>query len=180
MNLNPLREGQQVFIATPISSDMNEFIKKSSASETFLSDWVKPLLIDSEFKTYLERISHDDNEGFFVRLITSNEIVGVININNIIRGSLQNGFLGFYCFQEYAKRGFMSEGLQLVIGYAFETMKLHRLEANIQPTNHASLAFIQRNHFRKEGYSPNYLMVNGVWEDHERFALTAEDWFKEE
>ena len=69
----------------------------------------------------------------------------------------------------------MSEGLQLVISYAFEQLELHRLEANVQSNNLNSIYFVKRNKFRKEGYSPKYLKINDVWQDHERFALTSDD-----
>jgi ribosomal-protein-alanine N-acetyltransferase len=70
----------------------------------------------------------------------------------------------------------MTEAMRLALRYGFETMRLHRVEANLQPDNHASRALVQRAGFVKEGYSERYLKIGGAWRDHERWALTAERW----
>jgi ribosomal-protein-alanine N-acetyltransferase len=69
----------------------------------------------------------------------------------------------------------MKEGLRLVLRYAFRELKLHRLEANIQPDNIPSLALVKSCGFRKEGLSPRYLKINGEWRDHERWAILADE-----
>jgi ribosomal-protein-alanine N-acetyltransferase len=69
----------------------------------------------------------------------------------------------------------MTEGMRLVIGRAFGTLRLHRLEANIQPANAASIALVRRLGFRKEGLSRRYLKIGGRWRDHERWAILAEE-----
>ncbi len=100
----------------------------------------------------------------------SGAIAGVVNVNAIVRGFFQSAYLGYYIGEPFARQGIMSEGLKLVIGYAFGPMKLHRLEANVQPGNVASIALVRRCGFRKEGFSPRYLQVMGEWRDHERWA----------
>jgi [ribosomal protein S5]-alanine N-acetyltransferase len=70
----------------------------------------------------------------------------------------------------------MTEALPLALRHAFQTLELHRVEANIMPTNRSSLALVTRANFRREGYSPRYLKIAGRWRDHERWALLAEDW----
>jgi ribosomal-protein-alanine N-acetyltransferase len=100
----------------------------------------------------------------------------VVNVNEIVRGVFQSAYLGFYAFAPYQGVGYMSEGLRLVIAEAFKRSGLHRLEANIQPTNSRSIALVKRLGFRLEGYSQNYLKISGRWRDHERWAITIEDW----
>ena len=89
---------------------------------------------------------------------------------------LQNAYLGYYVGALHARRGYMTEALQLMLRYAFVKLRLHRLEANIQPRNVASIALVKRAGFRQEGFSRRYLKVCGRWRDHERWAIIAEDW----
>jgi len=84
--------------------------------------------------------------------------------------------VGYYVGSRHAGRGYMTEAIQLTLRHAFEESKLHRLEANIQPCNAASIALVRRAGFTREGYSPRYLKVCGRWRDHERWAITVEDW----
>jgi ribosomal-protein-alanine N-acetyltransferase len=104
------------------------------------------------------------------------DLAGVINISEIVRGAFNSGYLGHYAFVPHAKRGHMRHGLQAVLQKAFRLHRLHRLEANIQPGNTASRRLVRRLGFRREGYSRRYLEVLGRWRDHERWAITAEEW----
>jgi ribosomal-protein-alanine N-acetyltransferase len=74
----------------------------------------------------------------------------------------------------FAGTGLMTEALRAAVGYAFNELGLHRLEANIQPGNTASIALVRRLGFRQEGFSPRYLRINGEWRDHERWALLSD------
>lgn len=104
------------------------------------------------------------------------DLVGLINISEIVRGAFRSGYLGYYVFAPYQRQGFMLPGLSAAIARAFRKHGLHRLEANIQPGNRASIALVKRLGFRREGFSPRYLKIGGRWRDHERWALTVEDW----
>ena len=113
-------------------------------------------------------------EGLLICLRGTGTIVGVVNINSIIRGRFQNGSLSYAAFAATAGQGYMSEGLGLVLRYAFGQLRLHRLEAQIQPGNHASVGLVQRLGFRDEGYSPGLLFIDGAWRGHERWAITSD------
>ena len=104
------------------------------------------------------------------------ELVGVVNVSEIIRGLFQSAYLGYYAFVPQAGRGQMRQGLEQVIQYCFSELKLHRLEANIQPGNHRSAALVESLGFRLEGFSPGYLKVCGRWRDHQRWAILAQEW----
>jgi ribosomal-protein-alanine N-acetyltransferase len=101
------------------------------------------------------------------------EPAGVINITNVVLGPFRSGYLEYYVFAGFERQGIMSKGLIAVVRHAFQKLKLHRLEANIQPANLASIALVRGCGFVREGYSPRYLKIRGRWRDHERWALVA-------
>ena len=103
-------------------------------------------------------------------------LVGVFDLSQIFHGIMQSGYLGYYALAPYARRGYMRDGLQLMLRYAFRTLRLHRVESNIQPANRRSVALVRRAGFIREGYSRRYLKIDGRWRDHERWALLVEDW----
>jgi len=98
-----------------------------------------------------------------------------MNVSNMIMFGFRSGALGYYSFEPFAGQGYMAEGLHLVLLRAFGELGLHRLEANIQPGNTRSIAFVKAAGFRFEGFSPRFLKVGGRWRDHERWAILAED-----
>ena len=170
-----LPSGARTYLRAPTARDENRFLDLVRASKKHHGRWVSPPATSKEFRDYLARTRKDDHEAFFVCRHEDDEIVGVINASQIFRGPFRSAYLGFYAFAHHAGRGYMTEGLGLVLRHAFGPMKLHRLEANIQPANERSIALVKRCGFRLEGYSPRYLMVGGRWRDHERWAILAEE-----
>lgn len=111
---------------------------------------------------------------FLVCTLEDGAVAGFVNINNIVEGGFQCGALGYGAFAHAAGRGLMREALDLVVGHAFGPMRLHRLEINAQPGNVASIALARGCGFRREGFSPKMIYIDGEWRDHERWAITAE------
>jgi ribosomal-protein-alanine N-acetyltransferase len=107
---------------------------------------------------------------------SSGGIAGVVNINEIVRGNFQSAYLGYYALEPLAGSGLMRQGLALAIEYSFKQLRLHRLEANIQPGNQRSIDLVKGLGFRLEGFSRRYLKISGRWRDHERWAILAEEW----
>lgn len=171
-----LPKGEKVYLCLPNIVDNDEFLSAVQESVTLHYPWVEPPSDDRKYHTYIESIDLKTNIGFFIRTIDHNRLVGVINIGEIVFGVFQSGYLGFYGFKKSSGQGLISEGLSLVLDFYFNRLKLHRLEANIQPQNTKSIALVKSRGFRLEGFSPKYLNINGKWCDHERYALTLEDY----
>jgi len=114
-----------------------------------------------------------NNFAFAIRQRATGILVGYADITNVVRGGFLSAYLSYYAFEGHQRQGLMTEGLKLVVRQAFGKLGLHRLEANIQPGNAASIALVKACGFSKEGYSPRYLKIGGRWRDHERWALLA-------
>jgi ribosomal-protein-alanine N-acetyltransferase len=166
---------KRVYLRRPGRRDRTEFLAAGKRSRSLHGRWVTTRFDDKMFDNYLKRSRRKDHACFLVCRGEDDAIVGVININNIVRGFFHSGYLGYYVFRPYHSGGYMTAGLRLVMRHAFDKLKLHRLEANIQPGNTSSIALVRRCGFRLEGISKRYLKIGGRWRDHERWAITVED-----
>jgi [ribosomal protein S5]-alanine N-acetyltransferase len=172
----PVVVGTKIYLRFPETDDLKEFIALNRASKRFHSGLASPPTQPDEFHALLSRCRNDDFVCFLVCRIEDGAIAGAINLSQIFRGGFQNAYLGYYVGAVYSGQGYMSEAIELALKYAFEKLRLHRLEANIQPGNRASIAMVRRAGFVHEGYSKRYLKIGGRWRDHERWAILAEDW----
>ncbi|MFJ5551804.1 GNAT family N-acetyltransferase [Streptomyces sp. NPDC093225] len=154
-------------------ADQDEFCSLVRASAELHAPWMQLPATAEEFVGWMRRFDEGLNQGFLIRVRESGAAAGMVNINSIIRGRYQGASLGYAAFAPSAGRGYMAEGLTLTLQHAFDDLRLHRLEANIQPANKASLALVRRLGFRYEGLSPAYLFIDGAWRDHERWSVTA-------
>ena len=102
------------------------------------------------------------------------EVIGSIALSNVVTGAFWSCFLGYKLDQEHGGRGYMTEAVKAVVEYGFETLKLHRIEANIMPRNAASIAVVTKCGFEYEGTARKYLKINGVWEDHAHYVVLNE------
>lgn len=152
-----------------------EFLAAVARSRELHRHWASPPRTAGAFDKNLKRFKTPAHVGYWV-LTGRGELAGVININEIVRGSFCSGYLGYYALAPHNGRGYMTAGLRALLLEAFQKLGLHRLEANIQPDNEASKRLVQRLGFRLEGFSPRYLKIAGKWRDHERWALTKEEW----
>ena len=162
-------------LETPSARRRDEFLAAVARSRELHRHWASPPATAKAFDEYLNRLRNPTHTGFWVRT-EANELAGVINISEIVRGLFRSGYLGYYAFVPHNGRGYMTRGLQAVVSRAFRVLRLHRLEANIQPGNEASRCLVQGLGFRYEGFSPRYLKIGGRWRDHERWAITVEEW----
>lgn len=171
--------------------DADEFAALARDSRELHRPWLFPPQTPEAYREYARGVIEDPTKaGFLVCELSGggltdgestdgdpaddDRIAGFININNIVRGGFLSGALGYGAFAHAAGRGLMGEGLRLVLRHAFGPLGLHRLEANVQPANAASIALVRGAGFRYEGYSPDFLRIDGDWRDHERWAITAD------
>jgi len=152
-------------------TDEVAFVAAARRSRALHRPWVAAPQDSESFARYIGRFIAPANYGFVIHLVETGELVGAINVTNIVYGAFRSGYLGYFAFTGNEGRSRMRAGLQRVVRYAFTALQLHRLEANIQPENRASLALVQSCGFRKEGFSPAYLKIGGRWRDHERWAI---------
>jgi ribosomal-protein-alanine N-acetyltransferase len=164
---------RRVAITALSPSDQAEFVASALISKKLHASWVSAPLTAAAFRSRLRRLTEPSSYAFAVRRLDSGRIAGYVDITNIVRGNFLSGYVSYYAFAGHERQGYLKEGLQLVIAHAFGVLKLHRLEANIQPGNAASIALVRACGFCKEGYSPKYLKIRGRWRDHERWALLS-------
>jgi ribosomal-protein-alanine N-acetyltransferase len=165
----------QVTIARPTLTDCEDFLQAVARSRLLHAEWVMAPATPDAFANYIARSERSDMAAFLVRRVEDGALTGVINISQITGEPLSSAFLGFYAFKPHTRQGYMRAGLQLVLARAFDALNLHRIEANMQPGNVASLALVHKLGFRREGFSPKYLRVAGEWHDHERWAILVDD-----
>lgn len=159
-----------VTVAPIVAADEEAFVAAVRASRSLHHPWIDLADSHERFLAVLERLQREDQEAYLLRH-TCGALVGYVSVSNIVRGAFQSAYLGYGAFAGHEGRGLMTEGLRSVIDIAFGELRLHRVEANVQPDNERSLALVRRLGFTKEGFSPRYLMIDGAWRDHERWAL---------
>ncbi len=169
-------DGPRVYLRAPTRGDQAEFVSLMQASRSFHRPWASAPTDPERFAAYLADARRTDFEAMLVCRFEDRAIVGFFNLSQIARGSLESAYLGYAVGRPFAGQGYMRSGIELVLRRAFLTLRLHRIEANIQPGNRASIALARGAGFQREGFSPRYLKIGGRWRDHERWAILAEDW----
>jgi ribosomal-protein-alanine N-acetyltransferase len=168
-------KGKKVILRYVTIDDFEEMLVLFEESRKFYKGLVDtPDTID-KFAAYVERNDSETNECFVI-CREDGKIVGTINLSQIFRKGFQNAYLGYSLGVNYTGKGFMTEAVELILRFAFKELKLHRVEANVQPENLPSINVLRRCGFTKEGFSRKYLKIAGRWRDHERFAIIREDW----
>jgi len=164
-----MTEQFSVYLRKSNSEDIEELDKAFDHSVSLHNPWAYA-------PKDIEKYSQQPNR-YLACLKITNEIVGSFCISEIVRGGFQSAYLGYEAFVPHQGKGFMSQGLKLLLIEAFEVLGLHRIEANIQPENKASIQLVSKAGFVKEGFSPQYLRIGGKeWKDHERWAIINQNW----
>jgi ribosomal-protein-alanine N-acetyltransferase len=168
--------GPRVFLRPPTARDGEELTRLYRASIRFHRRLASPPRTLQQFTAYLVRCRQPGYESLLVCRRQDGAIVGRLNVSEIVWGNLRSAYLGYEVGAAFAGQGYMTEALPLLLRHAFGRLGLHRLEANIQPGNAASIALVRRAGFTREGFSRRYLKIGGRWRDHERWAILRDDW----
>jgi ribosomal-protein-alanine N-acetyltransferase len=165
----------RVILRPPEPRDGDAFVSAVRASRALHHPWAQPPDDADSFAAWLESGRGPATERCLVVIRDGGGLAGCFGISQIFYGPLRSAYLGYFALEPHAGAGYMREGLGLVLRHAFGPLGLHRLEANIQPGNAASIGLVKSAGFRREGFSPRYLKIAGRWRDHERWAILAED-----
>ncbi len=180
---SPALKGSRVTLRLPEPGDYREWAALRSSSRSFLEPWEPRWAPDeldrAAWRQRLARYREDYAAGsaapFFIFASDSGALIGGITLGNIRYGVAQTGHVGYWIGERYAGQGLMLDALDLLLAHAFETLRLHRIEAACIPDNQRSLRLLEKAGFRREGLLRAYLRINGIWQDHYLYALVAGD-----
>lgn len=179
----PLLRGGAVYLRAPQLGDWADWARLRAASREFLSPW-EPTWTDDEltrnaFRRRLRRYTRDARDGygyaFFIFRRADDELLGGLTLSNVRRGVTQSCSMGYWMGQQHAGRGHMQDSVVTVLGFVFDELGLHRLEAACLPHNERSKAVLRKAGFSEEGHARQYLKIDGRWQDHTLFAILSTD-----
>jgi ribosomal-protein-alanine N-acetyltransferase len=165
----------KVTLRQPLEEDRTEFIDRLLASGSLHDPWLEPAEPAPWFDRLLARNRTETDRSLLVCDAADGSIVGVMNLSQIVMGPFRSAFLGYYALEPFAGRGYMTAAMPALLRYAFDEVGLHRVQANVQPGNTASIALVRGAGFHREGFSPRYLFIRGAWRDHEQWVMLADD-----
>jgi ribosomal-protein-alanine N-acetyltransferase len=172
-------DGEGVFLRAPEPRDYQEWAELRDASRAFLTPWEPTWSIDEtsrpsfryKLRRYAEDARDDKAYAFFVLREGDQALVGGVTLSNVRRGVAQAVSLGYWSGQAYAGNGYITAAVKAVVGFAFDDLDLHRVEAACQPDNLASRRVLEKAGFVEEGAARAYLKINGAWRDHVLFGI---------
>lgn len=129
----------------------------------------------NRIKSNKEKSVNDMYYGFGIFLKETNAFIGFTMLSEILRGDLQGCFIGYSLDEHQNGKGFTTEAVMLVVEYAFNDLKLHRIEAGVMPHNIGSIRVLEKSGFHKEGIAKKNVRINGKWEDHQVLAIINEN-----
>jgi [ribosomal protein S5]-alanine N-acetyltransferase len=175
--------GDGVYLRPGEMRDHAEWAALREASRAFLTPWEPIWPADDltraafrrRLKRHAEEIERDEAYPFLIFREKDDELLGGLTLGQVRRGVAQASTLGYWMGQAHSGKGYMSRAVRATVGFAFATLRLHRIEAACLPHNGASVRLLERVGFRREGYARSYLRINGIWQDHVLYALIETD-----
>lgn len=190
-NLDPssavaLLHGRRVLLRPLTLDDFDEWREVRRRCDEWLTRW-EPRRIPGQPDTVEDRQAFSARcsvrmreiqlgTGYGFGIFVDGAFGGEINLNSIHRGAHQSAYVGYWIDQRLAGSGYMPEAVVAVLQFAFEQLVLHRVQISVIPRNTASRRVVEKLKLRDEGIAERYLEINGIWEDHIRYAITAEEW----
>jgi ribosomal-protein-alanine N-acetyltransferase len=177
--------GGRIRLATLVEGDYAAWLAVRTRCRSWLVPWEPRSkgapLAPEDAASFAARCGMRERErqlgsGFGFGIFVDGRFSGEITLSSIQRGPFQNGSIGYWIDEEMAGSGFTPEAVVVVLQFAFETLRLHRVEVAIIPRNRASRRVMEKLELRTEGVALGFLEINGEWEDHVRYAMTAEEW----
>jgi len=166
----------RITLRPPRAADGAVYVALNRRSRRFHAGLASPPREAAAFRALLRRNRHPQNKCWLIFRRSDRAVVGAVELSQIVAGKFRSAYLGYHIGAPFARQGYMREALEAVLRLGFGPLRLHRVEANIQPRNRASIALVKSLGFRREGYSRRYLKIGGRWRDHERWALLVDDW----
>ncbi|HEX9549349.1 MAG TPA: GNAT family protein [Acidimicrobiales bacterium] len=180
--------GRRIVLRPLASNDFDQWREVRKRSHDWLVKWEpKPIPgqpdAADDRRVFAARCSARDRErqlgsGYGFGIFIQGRFAGEINLSSIQRGPFQNAYVGYWIDEAQAGNSFVPEAVVVVFRFAFEELALHRLQIAIIPRNRASRRVVEKLGVREEGVALRYLEINGTWEDHVRYAITAEEWWE--
>lgn len=168
--------GRRIVLRRPVEADIDELLALNRASVAHHLPWTPAPTTRLAVALFVERARREATASYLIRHADTDAILGVVTLSQIVQANFQSAYLGYNIGAPWARQGYMTEAITSILDLAFGAFGLHRVEANIQPGNEASIELVRRLGFRLEGFSPRYLKIGEVWCDHERWAILADEW----
>ncbi|RUX93829.1 GNAT family protein, partial [Mesorhizobium sp. M7A.F.Ca.CA.004.04.1.1] len=174
----PALKGDRVTLRVPFTNDYREWAVVRGESRAFLEPWEPRWTPDeldrNAWRLRISRYREDYAQGtaiaFFIFEKSSGKLAGGITLGNIRHGVSQSGHVGYWIGERFGGRGLMTDAVKVVARFAFDTLRLHRIEAACIPDNIRSIRVLEKAGFRREGLLRSYLRINGIWQDHYLYA----------
>lgn len=186
----PWAEGKRISLRPLVERDFAQFQEVRLANVDWLLKWEPRPPKDApdpvaDRTAFLNRCDHRRRErqagsAFAFGVFLKDTLIGEMNLTGISRGASHSGYVGYWIDHRHAGKSYTPEALVCLMQFAFETLELHRIQVSIVPRNHASRRVVEKLDLREEGLAQRYLQINGVWEDHIRYAITEEEWVERE
>ena len=178
--------GRRVSLRPLVDEDYAQWREVRTVNEGWLTRWEpqrfagQPDVVKSR-QAFSSRCAARQRErqlgtGYGFGVFVGEQLIGEMNVSSIQRGPFQNAYVGYWIDQRQAGQGYTPEALVVAMRFAFDDLRLHRLQIAIIPRNKPSRRVVEKLGLRLEGLAERYLEINGVWEDHMRYAITVEEW----